>query len=398
MGLSLCYWGRAVALSVCTLMVWTSSAFADHVLITRHFSGIWDQPDHQSQGLVLQIASEEDDSKLGVAYWFTFGDDLLSSWYLGVGPVDGHAIHMTLYQAGGIGFLEVGQAGDANVEEVGTLTLEFHNCNQGRAIFDTPGDVLGAGEFRIKRLTSIYRSRCSGGISDDTPAHARPTHMVVGLHSVRDDIGGKGKGMFWERSGRSDFKVEVEDMPDGAYDLEVCGDNRGSFEVLAGEGGIEYRSPGVDSKALLNFDPRDCLIEVLDGKGVALTSGDALLVKKARGPKDPETGQARIEVKLTNTMVLPDAKGKARYKKAGNNTEFSVQLEHVPVGSYPLLVGGGEKGQIEVTEAVGKFEGKLKFGNPQKNNTSMLNFDPRGQVIEVLQGATVILETLFPDE
>ena len=70
--------------------------------------------------------------------------------------------------------LEVGQAGDANVEAVGTLTLEFHNCNQGRAIFDTPEEVLGAGEFRIKRLTSIYRSRCSGGISDDTPAHARP--------------------------------------------------------------------------------------------------------------------------------------------------------------------------------------------------------------------------------
>ena len=259
-------------------------AIADHVLITRHFTGIWTQPDHESQGLVLQISDQLDDSKLGVAYWFTYGDDLFSSWFLAVGPVDGHSIGMTLFESSGVGFLQEDVEGDVMVEAIGTMTLRFRNCNQGVVSYDTPADVMGTGEFRIRRIASVYRARCTGGISDDTPHDARPLNLDVRLHSVRDDIPGRGEAGFKERPERSSFKVSARNIPDGLYSLGVCSQPRGDMEVMAGHGALDFRSPPVDDTPLLDFDPRDCLIELMDGEGAVLSSGDAVLAEHGHGP------------------------------------------------------------------------------------------------------------------
>ena len=87
---------RAVLAGLLALCL-SSAAMADHLQITRAFSGIWDQPDHQSQGFILQISETGEGEKVAVVYWFTYGGDLLSSWYIGVGPVEGHEIPLTLY-------------------------------------------------------------------------------------------------------------------------------------------------------------------------------------------------------------------------------------------------------------------------------------------------------------
>lgn len=378
-------------------LLFGSTASADHLLISRYFSGAWVHPDHESQGLVLHIAEQEEDQKIGVAHWFTFGEDLETAWFVAVGPVEGHEINMTLFTASGIGFLDGEIAEDAVVEEIGTLNLSFRNCNQGTAVFDTPPEVIGSGEFDIRRLTSLFHSRCSGGISDDTPSDRRPEKLSVHLLPARDDITGQGKAKFWERPDRSDFKVEAEDVPDGLYDLFVCDADVGDLEVIGGEGELEYRSPGIDDKLLLDFDPRDCPIDLVDAVGVALTSGDAVLAPHEPGPPDMADA-IHIEVDLVNTGVLPDAEGEAEFEMGGDETEFSVEIEAVPAGLYPLLVGGDEKGQIEVIEDDGVFKGKLKFSNPVKVDTTLLDFDPRGAIVEVLQGDTVILESLFPEE
>jgi hypothetical protein len=112
--------------------------------------------------------------------------------------------------------------------------------------------------------------------------------MEVKLLPVADDASGSGKAKFWERTERVDFKVEVEDIiPDGTYTLEICGgtDEVVQFDmpVALGMGELEFRSPESDEKLNLNFDPRDCRIEILDGDVVVLTSGDAVLAEKNPG-------------------------------------------------------------------------------------------------------------------
>ncbi len=53
----------------------STAAFAGNPLITASFSGIWDQPEQESQGLIIQIG-ESNGEKVGIAYWFTYGEDL----------------------------------------------------------------------------------------------------------------------------------------------------------------------------------------------------------------------------------------------------------------------------------------------------------------------------------
>ncbi len=172
------------------------SALAGDPLITSSFSGIWDQPEQESQGIILQIGEQAEDEKVGIAYWFTYGPDLKTAWYLGIGPVSGNEIHMTLYTASDIGFMAENLEGDESVVPVGTLDLVFRNCNHGQAVYGfdaVEGDVpveAEIGEFPIKRISSIYRQRCSGGISDDTPKNGKPLDMDVDLMPVDEGASG----------------------------------------------------------------------------------------------------------------------------------------------------------------------------------------------------------------
>ncbi len=204
---------------------------------------------------------------MGIAYWFTYGPDLNSAWFLGVGPVTGNVINMTLYTASDIGFMAANLEGNDSVVPVGTLNLEFRNCNHGQAVYEfnaVEGDEMveaEMGEFPIKRISSIYHQRCSGGISDDTPKHGKPMDMDVDLLPPDDVAGGKGKAKFWERVDRTDFKVEVEDIPDGPYTLEICGGTADvvQFDMLVamGVGELEFRSPvpESDDKIIPEFRP-----------------------------------------------------------------------------------------------------------------------------------------------
>jgi len=275
----------------------SAPAIAGDPLITGSFTGVWEQPEHESQGMTLQIGEQDDDKKVGIVYWYTFGPDFLTAWYLGIGPVTGNEIKMELYSAFGVGFMDENLEGDESVVPVGTLNLVFKNCNHGTATYvfnELVGDELietESGEFPIKRISSIYRQRCSGGISDDTPKGSKPLMMEVGLFPVETSGSGEGKAKFWERADRSDFKVEVEGVSDGDYIVRICLEHEApdvevelfDMQVVSGEGELEFRSPEIDDKLNLSFDPRGCSIELLDGEVVVLTSGENVLSEKTTG-------------------------------------------------------------------------------------------------------------------
>jgi len=290
----------AIPFSIVFSLLFSTLAFAWKPMITSSFSGIWDQPEQESQGIILQIGEQDGDEKVGIAYWFTYGPDLNTQWYLGVGPVTGNEIDMTLYTAADIGFMAANLEGNENVQPIGTLNLEFQNCNKGTASYMLEEMLDGeevvveadAGEFPIKRISSIYHQRCSGGLSDDTPKNGKPMDMEVDLLPVAEDSNARGKAKFWERTERVDFKVAAEHLEDGTYTLEICGGTDDAvqfdFPVVMGEGELEFRSPleNEEDKLDLNFDPRDCRIELLSGADVVLTSGDEVLSEKTNGKGD----------------------------------------------------------------------------------------------------------------
>lgn len=295
--------------------------------------------------------------------------------------------------------------GNANVYSVGSLVLSFKNCNHGQARYETE-EVIGNGEFEIKRLAGLYNSRCSGGISDDTPSHAKPVKLEVDLESAREDISGQGQAKFWERVDRSDFHVSAEDIPDGDYTIYVCGNPVGPLTVFMGEGHTEFRSPGSANSELLGFDPRNCPIELQDEVSAVLASGEAVLAAKDNGNNgggnsgDHGNGKTEITAGLENKGIYPDAEAEASYLEKNNSTEFEVEVKGLPEGSYPLWVDNVLRGEISVTQGGDgdqTFKGKLRFSDPQKEQRELLDFDPRGMLIEVYGGTEIIFDTFFPE-
>ena len=383
-------WGIAV----------TIPASAADLVVTRYFSGLWDQPKQESQGIMLQIIDQEEDGKKkAVAYWFTYGDNLHTAWYMGIGLVEGDQVVMKLYTAEGVEFMEEDAPGNEGVYSVGSLVLSFHNCNKGIASYDMVDN--GVGEFEIKKLAGLYNSRCSGGISDDTPSNAKPIQLEVGLDPAREGITGKGKAKFWERVDRSDFHVSAEDIPDMVYDIMICDPlvNVGTLTVAGGEGQTQFRSPEAAGKELLSFNPRNCVIELHEGAGVVLSSGEDVLAGKSNGGGG--NGKMEIEVDLENTGVYPEAEGEASYLEKNNSVEFEVEIKGVPVGTYPVRVNDILRGEIDVAvdpdDDDDKLKGKLRFSNPQKEERELLDFDPRGEWVEVYEGGVVIFEVHFPE-
>jgi len=383
---------------VSVLLLLPSFAAAEDVIVTRNFSGVWDQTEHESQGLNLQIVNQASGDKIAVAYWYTYSDDLKSAWFMGVGPVSGNRIELILYEAANVGFLEDNSPGNDQVQEIGTMEVEFSSCDDGDVTFTTEIANVGSGVFPITRLSELFRTQCSGGVSDDTPSDVLSSEQRINLAPARQGISGSGHADFEERADRTEFSVEVEDLVDGNYRIFVGGIDRGELVVTLGIGETEYRSPVEPGKILLTFDPRGEVIEVHDNQGAVLTSGDAVF-----GEDDDDVGEnmdfgnIEIEVELTNTGVFPLASGDAKLEPRVDRTDFSVEIEDVPVGSYGLRVGGETVGTIEVMMMQdGSVEGELEFRNPVEPGKILLDFDPRGQQIDVLEGSTVILETLFP--
>lgn len=387
---------------------WAASASitaqAADLVVTRYFSGLWDQFQQENQGVVLQIIDHEVETKRAVAYWFTYGDDLESAWFIGIGEVVGAEVVLELYTVTGVGFMEDARPDVDNVAPVGSMVMSFRNCNHGTVAYQIGDGETESGEFEVRKLAGLYNSRCSGGISDDTPGHARPEQLEVALEPAREDITGRGTANFWQRPDRSDFIVSAEDLPDAVYDLVVCGDPVGSVEILAGSGETHFRSPQTDSTENLAFDPRPCEIALHDGAGAALTSGENRLAEKSVGNGNGGghgggggNGMTDIEAELESTGAVEGARGTAGYREKQNSTEFEVDVRDVPAGTYRLFVDGALTGEFDVVAEGDDLHGRIRFSDPQKEDRLLLDFDPRGRWVEVLDGDTVILEVLFPE-
>ena len=373
-------------------------ALAGDLVVTRYFSGLWEQPAHESQGLVLQIIDQEDDEgdPKAVAYWFTYGDDQQSAWYIAIGEVEGDQVIMDLYATYGVEFLQPASEEFDPVERIGMLTLTFMNCNKGTATYALEADGGSEETFEIRRLAALYNSRCSGGISDNTPARAKPLMLDVDLVPFTEGDDGKGKAKFWERADRSDFHVSVEYLPDGWYDVRYCEVLAEEvLEVVEGEGAVQFRSPDADGKLLLIDDPRGCPIDVLLGDTVVLTSGENVLAPPEHGPKgddddDEDESSVKVVVEFDNMGVYEGVWGKAEYKVDDDDDSalFSVHVKGMPAGDYAVLVDDVEWGVLKV---------------PNENARAVLNVPdvegPWGAIIEVVDSeSVVILSAAFPDE
>ncbi len=165
---------------------------ADNLMVTRHFTGAWTQVDQESQGLNLEVIEQLDDSRRSVAYWYTYGADRKTAWYLGIGDLIDNRIEFELYNSTDVGFMQDATPGNDSVQSIGTMTIVFDNCDSGAVTFETSHSEVGSGAFNIARVSEVMNTHCSGGISDDMHADAMFGQQRMELTPAREGISGSG--------------------------------------------------------------------------------------------------------------------------------------------------------------------------------------------------------------
>jgi hypothetical protein len=412
--------------------------FSDQIIVTRHFTGIWDQVDQEAQGLALQVVEQLDGSRKSVVYWYTYGADRKSAWFMGIGDLVENRIELELFESNDVGFMQAAAEGNDSVHGIGTMSITFDSCESGVVTYETDNADVGSGTFGIVRLLEIMNTHCSGSIADDMHADSMFGEQRVELMPARDGITGSGHARFENFPGHMEFDIDVEGLPDGDYHLFLGIHDVGGFSVEGGEGELGFSSPGETGKIMMTFDPRGMLIEIHDGEGLILSSFDDMFDEDGYGHygdgqdgdeahnfdcgMGPGSGHGpgngmgngmhgdlidcvdedeyiQIKTSLENTGALPEAEGEAEWEMNSLRVQFSVAIEDIPVGSYPLRVGGIEVGVINAVEMRhGGVYGHIMFRDPEISGRKHLDFEPRGQKIEVFQGDYVILEIDFPSE
>ncbi len=377
---------------------------AQAVVITKDFTGLWLQPDHESQGFDFQVINQNGGVTQAVVYWYTYDTAGNPMWLIGMGDVEGNQVSMDLMTVTGVTNLQDNDPQTRNEIILASASFTFDDCQNGTvdispkptgATVDSPNSISGTGGIvRVQRLTSIQGSSCSGGISDNTEVTESSYEVTQFMSNTGVYPDGNARIKFKQSATTTEFEVEVEDIPVGSYDLRVDGVIRGQFEVIVDgsgtEGDIEFDSPADQDEILLDFDPRDKAVEVLENGavlfGVVFTPESIVNPDPVSSGAPPFANDVETEMVMNNTGLIQSAKGEVKLDQEMTEVEFEVEIEDLPLGNYGLFVDGALVGTITVENDEGGAEGEIEFSFPEEAGNSILDFDPRGKLIEVRQG------------
>jgi len=249
-------------------------------------------------------------------------------------------------------------------------------------------------EIEIEDVNDDKLLRGGGGggsnSSGDDSADERANLVPTGIQPLAS-----GHASYRLKNGDARFKVEIEDVINGTYDILVAGVAQGTITTTGGRGEIEF---GDDSGGpALDFDPVGKLIEIALNGDIVLAS--PLL---AGAPGVSSCPPSETPAALIPTAAAPRASGSARFRIRDNcRRDFRVEIEDVPVGAYDLLVAGINRGAITVAVQLNRrVQGEVEFSSDLDNSPSNdrpLEFDPTGATIAIKQGTTLFLSVTMPN-
>jgi hypothetical protein len=166
------------------------------------------------------------------------------------------------------------------------------------------------------------------------------------------------------------------------YAIEVAGIVEGTTTTdKNGKASAKFTNPAKKDTALLDFDPRGQALRLLDGatsvlEGVISGTGeDSGVVVDEKADLAPENAP-------------PKAMASARYSvtSKGRRT-FQVEASNLTGGPFKVLVAGLEHGELTLHGRNGQA---IFDSTPSRPGVLTLDFDPRGAVVDIVTGTTVI--------
>ena len=258
--------------------------------------------------------------------------------------------------------------------------------------FDPRGEVVDIAQDTNLVFSGICEAQINQ-VNVATPALGTATIPSTGF----DADGVANVDLRVDSNARRKFSVELEDVPDGIYQFLANSITQGNITVSSASGQsrgeIEFTSSQDDGSELpLTFEPTNSIFTVQNGAGVYF-QGALVFTSGGGGSNEPPV---TIDESLASTGLDADASGDAKYEIDNQGRrKFSVEVEDVPPGSYNLLIAGIKRGAISVQLNNGKVQGEIQFATAPDPGELPLNFDPRGQLLEVTNASGLFFANLF---
>ena len=259
----------------------------------------------------------------------------------------------------------------------------------GEPILDFETDVTGAASAAFSPEAAgidprgrVFAVRDVGGtevlvMSDPDAANGE---TVLAEHSPLFALtGGSANASFRSGKGEWHFRVDIAGVEPADYVVWIDGTPRATIDAASGAGAVAFSSAPGAGELLLDFDPRTATIEVLrEGEYVFAGTGHAEILG-IDVCVQANQGQALVAHASGLGIAVLTTRGDCR-------RSLRVTIGGVPMGDYDLFVGGVLRGTIAVgADENGATEGDLTFSGRAEGGVP-LDFDPRGEAIEVRQG------------
>jgi hypothetical protein len=378
---------RPIALSLCAgIALAFTKAFA--APITSAMTGAWYDPARSGQGIQVQIVGQSQKDLL--LYWYTYDANGNPLWLIATAPITGDVAKLTALEVRGPRFAV--NANPVASQVFGEVELEFNDCNSGVMRFQTR---LGTGSFPLTRLSNTFGQSCTGTFIDDRNPVA--TNQTDGSATT---AGVALTSTYREDPGRIRFKVKAKGpmaATGNRYGLYIGNIKRAELVMVASggesEAEVEFASPAEPGKLTLDFDPRGAALELrlISGNSV----GGGTNTPPPSGSGAPPFGNSDQRVAFTVSPSFALGSGTARLRREIDRVRFEVEIEDVPIGSYSVRVDGVHRGTLLVSSQNGKTQGEVEFAFPQDGIKPLLNFDPRGRLVEIRSGSQLVASVMF---
>lgn len=146
--------------AVIALCLLFASITAQAIDIKPSLSGNWYNPAQSGHGFDVQVI----DGDQTIIFWYVYDADGEPIWLFSQGPNVGNRVQATVYWHDGMRWGDLDN-NDLNQEIWGTMTMEFHDCNNATITYSSDmsykGQPFGSGTIEVKRLTGVSNNECT---------------------------------------------------------------------------------------------------------------------------------------------------------------------------------------------------------------------------------------------
>jgi hypothetical protein len=135
-----------------------SGSGSDLLDINDGWDGAWYDKNSPGQGFLIDVRPGNEDADFMFIAWFTYGDGSTSGqrWLTAQGSLQGTTADMIVYETTGGSF---NQPITAETASVGSMTIEFDDCNNARLTYSLDDENL-AGSIQIERAIPGTEALC----------------------------------------------------------------------------------------------------------------------------------------------------------------------------------------------------------------------------------------------